>query len=83
MRVSFGKIRTGLLSGTPKVKASLCGHATLASAFVLFRYVGNNGSKIIFETKGGELKVKKNVDLLREEDNHDKQSDSPVSDNLC
>ena len=65
------------------MEASLCGHVTLASAFVLFRHLGYNDSEIVFETKGGELKVKKNVDLLREEDNHDKQSDSPVSDNLC
>jgi len=44
---------------TPKVEVSLCGHATLATAAVLFREIKVNTSKIKFKTKGGNLTAKK------------------------
>lgn len=40
---------------TPKVEVSLCGHATLATAAVLFREVKVNANKIEFRTKSGSL----------------------------
>ena len=49
---------------TPKVEVSLCGHATLASAYVLFHYLGYRESEIVFETKSGQLKVQKDANLL-------------------
>jgi PhzF family phenazine biosynthesis protein len=49
---------------TPKVEVSLCGHATLASAYVLFHYLGYRESGIVFETKSGQLKVQRDANLL-------------------
>jgi PhzF family phenazine biosynthesis protein len=40
---------------TPKTEVRLCGHATLASAAVLYHYYGEAGNQIQFETLSGEL----------------------------
>ena len=42
---------------TPNVEVDLCGHATLASAFVLFTQLGQAGARVIFDTKSGPLPV--------------------------
>jgi len=47
---------------TPKVEVSLCGHATLATAAVLFYDIGISMDEISFETKSGTLIAKKNKD---------------------
>ena len=45
---------------TPTVEVPLCGHATLASAHVLWKHLGFEGTSIIFETvKSGELIVER------------------------
>lgn len=44
---------------TPKHEVDLCGHATLASAYVLFEILGYTDKEIIFESKSGLLSVKK------------------------
>jgi PhzF family phenazine biosynthesis protein len=44
---------------TPKVEVPLCGHATLATAAVLFYEVNILTSEIAFETKSGRLIAKK------------------------
>ncbi|HSN07788.1 MAG TPA: PhzF family phenazine biosynthesis protein [Hanamia sp.] len=50
---------------TPTVEVDLCGHATLATAFVLFNYEGHQAKEIIFGSlRSGVLKVKKQNDLL-------------------
>ena len=49
---------------TPAVEVDLCGHATLASAHVLFHQLGALGDTLCFSTKSGELKVKREGDLL-------------------
>jgi len=49
---------------TPAVEVDLCGHATLATAYVLFHHLGWNKSEIRFESRSGLLKVKKDLDLL-------------------
>jgi len=49
---------------TPKLEVSLCGHATLASAHVIFNYLGYSGEIISFESKSGILNVTKEGDLL-------------------
>ena len=49
---------------TPAVEMDLCGHATLASAFVLFEELSYQNNKIYFDTKSGELVVRKDDDLL-------------------
>jgi PhzF family phenazine biosynthesis protein len=49
---------------TPTVEVDLCGHATLASAYVLFHELGAEGDTLRFDTKSGELAVKQEGDLL-------------------
>ena len=49
---------------TPEFEMDLCGHATLASAYVLFEELGYNGKEVKFETKSGELVVNKENDLF-------------------
>lgn len=50
---------------TPTVEIALCGHATLASAFVLFEILGHDDDKIIFHShKSGELCVERSGELL-------------------
>uniref|UniRef100_A0A1I7V2C7 Phenazine biosynthesis-like domain-containing protein 1 n=1 Tax=Caenorhabditis tropicalis TaxID=1561998 RepID=A0A1I7V2C7_9PELO len=44
---------------TPTNEVPLCGHATLATAHVLFNEIGNENDEIHFETKSGVLTVKK------------------------
>ena len=42
---------------TPKSEVDMCGHATLASAYVLFECLGYDKEEIDFATKSGHLKV--------------------------
>lgn len=49
---------------TPAAEVDLCGHATLASAHVLFEELGYGREEIKFETKSGRLIVKKDGDRL-------------------
>jgi PhzF family phenazine biosynthesis protein len=49
---------------TPKVEVDLCGHATLASAFVIFSRVATSENSVRFETKSGTLVVTRDGDLL-------------------
>jgi PhzF family phenazine biosynthesis protein len=49
---------------TPEVEINLCGHATLASAYVLFNILGFGKAEIKFSSKSGILKVKKDGDLI-------------------
>jgi len=50
---------------TPSIEVDLCGHATLASAFVLFDVLGYSGSAIKFYSlRSGLLTVTKKDDLL-------------------
>ncbi len=44
---------------TPLTEVNLCGHATLASAHVLFNHLNFNEKEIVFESRTGTLKVKK------------------------
>jgi PhzF family phenazine biosynthesis protein len=49
---------------TPEVEINLCGHATLASAFVLFEILKRKKKKIVFSSKSGLLTVRKNDDIF-------------------
>ena len=42
---------------TPTLEVDLCGHATLASAYVLFDHLGYEGDAIVFQTRSGKLTV--------------------------
>jgi len=44
---------------TPATEVNLCGHATLASAHVLFQHLNYQGKEILFQSKSGVLKVKR------------------------
>jgi PhzF family phenazine biosynthesis protein len=44
---------------TPTVEVDLCGHATLASAHVLFHHLGRKGDSVRFQSRSGELRVDK------------------------
>ncbi len=46
---------------TPDIEMDLCGHATLASAHVLFHELDWEGDEILFETLSGQLAVKREV----------------------
>jgi predicted PhzF superfamily epimerase YddE/YHI9 len=50
---------------TPAIEVDLCGHATLASAYVLFNHYFQNLDSVKFATRSGELSVARNGDLLR------------------
>ncbi len=53
------------LGGSPQVvEIDLCGHATLASAHVLFNHLNYDKDEIVFQSKSGELKVFKNDGLI-------------------
>jgi PhzF family phenazine biosynthesis protein len=49
---------------TPKVEVNLCGHATLASAFIIFQDLAPAAKSVRFETKSGALIVTRDGDLL-------------------
>lgn len=49
---------------TPATEVNLCGHATLASAFVLFHHLNYQKKEIRFQSKSGLLTVKKEGELI-------------------
>ncbi|GAB2822726.1 PhzF family phenazine biosynthesis protein [Ferruginibacter profundus] len=49
---------------TPEVEINLCGHATLASAYVLFNILNFDKPEIRFSSKSGILKVSRNEGLI-------------------
>ena len=49
---------------TPDVEIDLCGHATLATAYVIMTQIKPDMTKISFQTMSGELTVEKQGDLF-------------------
>ena len=49
---------------TPTIEVDLCGHATVASAFVLFDEIEKTACEIKFKTMSGMMSVSKENDLL-------------------
>jgi PhzF family phenazine biosynthesis protein len=49
---------------TPEVEINLCGHATLAAAFVLFNILDFDNPEIHFSSQSGILKVTRQNDLI-------------------
>ncbi len=49
---------------TPTTEVALCGHATLASAWVLFRELGYPREQILFHSRSGPLRVTREGDWL-------------------
>ena len=57
---------------TPELEVDLCGHATLASAFVFFKYIENYQDQITFLSNRGKLianKTEKGIKLTLPKDN--------------
>lgn len=50
---------------TPNIEVALCGHATLASAFIIFEHLGHSSNTIVFHSQSGELQVNKEGHLLQ------------------
>ena len=50
---------------TPNREVELCGHATLASAFVIFNFLNYETNKISFKSLSGMLHAEKNGDLIK------------------
>ncbi|MEE2627471.1 MAG: PhzF family phenazine biosynthesis protein [Candidatus Latescibacterota bacterium] len=49
---------------TPSMEVDLCGHATLASAFVVFNYLEPNRTAVSFQSPSGPLRVERRGDRL-------------------
>lgn len=49
---------------TPTVEVDLCGHATLAAAHALFEHRDHPGEEVRFQTRSGELPVRRDGTLL-------------------
>jgi PhzF family phenazine biosynthesis protein len=49
---------------TPEAEINLCGHATLASAYVLFNILGYDKKQIVFHSKSGPLYVTLQNDII-------------------
>ena len=49
---------------TPTVEVDLCGHATLASAFIIFNFVEKDAESVEFHTLSGVLTVRRVGELL-------------------
>jgi PhzF family phenazine biosynthesis protein len=50
---------------SPTCEVNLCGHATLASAFIYFNYLNNSKESIVLNSASGELKVYKKDKYLQ------------------
>ena len=57
--VPAGAGRFDLRWFTPENEIDLCGHATLASAFVVFEHLDTERNAVTFQTKSGELVVQR------------------------
>jgi len=49
---------------TPRVEIDLCGHATLASGYVIFKYVDTDAESVDFMSKSGKLSVDRRDDFF-------------------
>ena len=49
---------------SPTIEVDLCGHATLASAFIFFNFIDKKATDTIFKSNRGELKLTKKEDSL-------------------
>ena len=52
---------------TPGGEIDLCGHATLGTAYVLYRFYEKDADRLVFTTLSGDLVVTKHGDLLEME----------------
>jgi PhzF family phenazine biosynthesis protein len=67
----------------PAVEISLCGHATLASAHILFEHLDYQSDEILFHTRSGELKVRRSERGLTLDFPATEMTSAPVEDLVC
>ncbi|SDL92674.1 phenazine biosynthesis protein PhzF family [Kandleria vitulina] len=67
---------------TPETEVELCGHATLASSFVILNYYEKESSEVRFNTLSGELIVRRKGDLYEMDFPTYELKDIPVSDEM-
>ena len=67
---------------TPGAEVDLCGHATLASSFVLFNYFEQDKGKIEFNTLSGKLTVVRKDNLYEMDFPAYEQHEIPVTDDM-
>jgi predicted PhzF superfamily epimerase YddE/YHI9 len=60
--VRTGPDRFHLRWFTPELEIDLCGHATVASAFVIFNHLGQTGERIVFDSQSGPLTATRRSD---------------------
>jgi PhzF family phenazine biosynthesis protein len=59
-----GKKHRDLRWFTPTREVDLCGHATLAAAYVIFNFLDKKQEVAVFESKSGTLRVARSGDML-------------------
>ncbi|MCD7766876.1 MAG: PhzF family phenazine biosynthesis protein [Lachnospiraceae bacterium] len=67
---------------TPGTEVELCGHATLASAFVILNYYDTDADEVKFKTLSGELIVRKNGEMLEMDFPTYELKEIPVTDEM-
>ena len=67
---------------TPGAEVDLCGHATLASSFVILNYVEPESDIVEFHTLSGKLIVKRNGSLYEMDFPKYGQKEIPVTDDM-
>jgi PhzF family phenazine biosynthesis protein len=67
---------------TPTIEVPLCGHATLAAAYVLFNELNYPKNEIRFQSKSGELKVIKEKNIIELNFPSEKLKEISVTKNL-
>lgn len=64
------------------MEVDLCGHATLAAAFILFYHENFKSDEVSFESRSGKLTVKKNDEFLTMNFPADVIEKTPLTDEL-
>ena len=67
---------------TPGAEVNLCGHATLASSFVMLKYFEPESESVQFHTLSGILTVTRKGELYEMDFPRDSQSEIPVTDEM-
>ncbi len=67
---------------TPGAEVDLCGHATLASSFVVLNFFEPDSSTVEFHTLSGKLTVKRKGDLYQMDFPTYEQTEIPVTDDM-
>ncbi|MGX8698361.1 MAG: PhzF family phenazine biosynthesis protein, partial [bacterium] len=67
---------------TPAVEVGLCGHATLAAAWAVFRFCTPEAGRVTFRTKSGLLTVTRRGELLEMDFPLTPQREIPVTEEM-